>query len=122
MTASGHKGSRQDVLLLLDSPGYIAALNTALAGTETVVTADDDHRPLGRHDDREYELPEYSREYMNRRFDCREIEEPLWWIVKRTGRVRTPNFDLINRATICGEPGLLLAEAKAHIAPPRLTS
>lgn len=34
--------------------------------------------------------------------------------MKRNARVRTPNFDLISTATICGMPGVLLVEAKAH--------
>ncbi|MCC6394690.1 MAG: hypothetical protein IT167_29105 [Bryobacterales bacterium] len=114
MSATNHNGSRGDVLLLLDSPNYIESLNSALAGTGTVISAGDVHRPMGVTDDREYELPEFSREYLDGRFEYREIAEPAWWIVKRNARVRTPNFDLISTATICGKPGVLLVEAKAH--------
>jgi hypothetical protein len=114
MIATNHNGSRRDVLLLLDSPNYIESLNSALAGTGTVISACGVHRPIGSVDDREYELPEFSREYLDGRFEYREIAEPAWWIVKRNARVRTPNFDLISTATICGMPGVLLVEAKAH--------
>lgn len=114
MSATNHDGSRRDVLLLLDSPNYIESLNSALVGTGTVISAGDVHRPMRVADDREYELPEFSREYLDGRFDYRQIAEPAWWIVKRNARVRTPNFDLISTATICGMPGVLLVEAKAH--------
>jgi hypothetical protein len=114
MTTTNHNGSRRDVLLLLDSDSYVDALNSALAGTGTVISAGDAHRPVGSADDREYELPEFCREYLDGRFERRQIEVPAWWIVKRNARVRTPNFDLISTATICGKPGLLLVEAKAH--------
>jgi hypothetical protein len=114
MTTNGHNGSRRDILALLDSPGYTGALNSALTGTGTTVSEEDVHRPLGSSNDREYELPEYCREQMAGRFAMREIREPVWWIVKRTRFVRTPNFDLISTARVCGEPGLLLVEAKAH--------
>ena len=33
---------------------------------------------------------------------------------KRNARGRAPNFDLISTATVCGFPGVLLVEAKAH--------
>lgn len=112
--AASHNGSRRDVLLLLESPNYVAALNSALAGAGTAISARDVHRPIGMADDREYELPEFSREYLDGRFERRQIEEPKWWIIKRNARVRTPNFDLISTATICGTPGVLLVEAKAH--------
>jgi len=102
------------VLLLLESRNYPEALNSALAGTGTVISAGDVHRPIGAVNDREYELPEFSREYLDGRFELRQIEEPAWWIVKRNARVRTPNFDLISLATICERPGVLLVEAKAH--------
>jgi hypothetical protein len=114
MIATNHNGSRRDVLLLLDSVNYVGALNSALAGTATVISAGDVHRPIGAANDREYELPEFSREYLNGRFDYRQIAEPAWWIVKWNARVRTPSFDLISTATICGMPGVLLVEAKAH--------
>lgn len=114
MSTTNHNGSRRDVLLLLDSPYYVLALNSALAGTGTVVAADDVHRPIGHADDREYQLPEFSREYLQVQFEYRQIEEPAWWIVKRNARVRTPNFDLISTATVCGMLGVLLVEAKAH--------
>jgi hypothetical protein len=114
MTMTSHNGSRRDVLLLLDSPGYIGALNSALASTGTVVSGNDVHRPTDSSNDKEYELPEYCREHMAGCFEIRDIREPVWWIVKRTRFVRTPNFDLISTATVAGEPGLLLVEAKAH--------
>src|SRR5437868_4719248 len=98
MTIHNHTGSRRDVLVLLDSPGYIRALNSALIGTGTEVSGDDVHRPIGSNNDKEYELPEYCRENMAGRFDIRKIEHPLWWILKRTQFVRTPNFDLISTA------------------------
>jgi transcriptional regulator of NAD metabolism len=78
-----------------------------------VISAGDVHRPIGAIDDREYELPEFSREYLNGRFEYQEIAEPAWWIVKRNARIRAPNFDLISTATVCGIPGVLLVEAKA---------
>lgn len=56
----------------------------------------------------------FAADYLNGRFESREIVEPTWWIVKRSARVRTPNFDLIRTATICGKPGVLLVEARAH--------
>jgi hypothetical protein len=102
------------MLVLLDSPGYIGALNFVLTGTGTIISGDDVHRPIDSSNDKEYELPEYCREHLAGRFDIREIKEPVWWIVKRTQFVRTPNFDLISTATVSGEPGLLLVEAKAH--------
>ncbi len=114
MIAANHNGSRRDVLLLLDSPRYAEVLNSALTGTGTVISAGDVHRPIGAIDDREYELPEFSREYLNGRFEYQQIAEPAWWIVKRNARTRTPNFDLISTATVCGIPGVLLVEAKAH--------
>jgi hypothetical protein len=64
MIATNHNGSRRDVLLLLDSSNYIEVLNTALSGTGTVISMNDVHRPIGSVDDREYELPEFSREYL----------------------------------------------------------
>jgi len=69
MTIHNHNGSRRDVLVLLDSPGYIGALNSALIGTGTEVSGDDVHRPIGSNNDKEYELPEYCRENMAGRFD-----------------------------------------------------
>jgi hypothetical protein len=114
MAATVHNGSKRDVLLLLDSPGYVDAINELLVGAGTVVTETDVRRPLGQRDDREYELPEFCREYMAGRFDLRQIEEPHWWIAKRGRFVRTPNFDLLSTATVCGAPGVLLVEAKAH--------
>lgn len=111
---TNHNGSRRDVLLLLDSVSYVEALNSALAGTGTVISACDVHRPIGSVDVREYELPEFSREYLDGRFDNRQITEPAWWIVKHNARVRTPNFDLISTCTIREMPGVLLVEAKAH--------
>lgn len=109
-----HHGSRRNLLLLLDSPNFPSVLNAALAGTDTVVAADAPRRPLGSHDDREYELPAFCREYPNGRIDVRSIDAPEWWIVKRAGYVRTPTFDLIADASISGAPGLLLVEAKSH--------
>lgn len=111
---TNHRGSRRDVLLLLNSPGYVQALNSALAGTGTAISPDDVHRPLGAHDDREYELLEFCRQHLDGRFDYHQIEGPVWWIVKRNARVRTPNLDLLSTATIEGQRGLLLVEAKAH--------
>lgn len=78
MIATNHNGSRRDVLLLLDSPNYVEALNSALAGTGTVISAGDVHRPIGVADDREHELPEFSREYLDGRFEYRQIAEPAW--------------------------------------------
>ncbi len=109
-----HHGSRRDVLMLLDSPGYIETLNSALTGTGTHVSPGDVHRPLGTRKDQEYELPQFSREYLSGRFDQTMIEDPEWWIVKRNARVRTPVFDLLSTAAIDGKPGVLLVEAKAH--------
>lgn len=114
MIITNHRGSRRDVLLLLDSPDYAGLLNLVLAGTDTVISEGDFRRPLGASDDREYEIPEFSREYLDGRFDRQQIEEPVWWIVKRNARVRTPNFDLLSTAGIGGAPGVLLVEAKAH--------
>jgi hypothetical protein len=114
MIATNHNGSRRDVLLLLDSPNYVEALSSALAGAGTLISTGDVYRPMGAADDMEYELPEFSREYLDGRFEYRQIAEPAWWIVKRNAGVRTPNFDLISTATICGMSGVLLVEAKAH--------
>jgi hypothetical protein len=114
MNKTKYNGSRQDMLLLLDSPRYLDLLNSALTDAETIVSDGDVHRPIGAINDKEYELPEFSREYLQERFDCSQTEDPAWWIVKRTPMVRTPNFDLISTATIRNEFGILLVEAKAH--------
>lgn len=111
---TNHHGSRRDVLILLNSPRYVQALNFALAGTGTTISPEDVRRPLGPRVDREYELPEFCREYLDGRFDYHQIEGPVWWIAKRSAFVRTPNLDLLSTATIEGQPGLLLVEAKAH--------
>lgn len=114
MIVTTHNGSRSDVLILLDSINYVEALNSVLTGTGAAISASDLHRPIGSNDDREYELPEFCREYLIDRFEYPQIAEPLWWIVKRNARVKTPNFDLISTATVRGTPGVLLVEAKAH--------
>jgi hypothetical protein len=38
-----------------------------------------------------------------------------WWLGKESGR-NIPNWDLVAECTVTGRPGLLLVEAKAHVA------
>jgi hypothetical protein len=111
---TAHNGSRRDVLLLVDSPRYVSALNSVLTGAATVVSQMDIHRPLGLLDDREYEVPEFCRESLSGLIDCAQLEAPYWWVVRKGHFVRTLVIDLISTATVCGRDGLLLVEAKAH--------
>jgi hypothetical protein len=37
-----------------------------------------------------------------------------WWLAVRSGKPNTPNWDIASNATIGGNPGFLLVEAKAH--------
>lgn len=39
-----------------------------------------------------------------------------WWLAEAGSKPRTPNWDIASTCTIEGKPGLLLVEAKAHIA------
>ena len=73
LTTNSHNGSRYDVLVLLDSSGYIGTLNSVLATTGTVVSGDDVHRPIDSSNDKEYELAQYCREHLAGRFEIRDI-------------------------------------------------
>jgi hypothetical protein len=118
-------GSQRDLLNLLDSGLYVSALNRVLAGatessehataTDTVLSECDAHRPVNLVNWHEWEVPMFCREHFKGHFDQKLIEEPIWWIIKRTGLVRTPNIDFLSTATIESHPGLLIVEAKAHV-------
>jgi len=112
MSQSPHRGSRLDLLLFLDSAHYPAALDSALAAAGTRLLPGDPHYPLGARDDRELELPRFSRLHLSALLDPAALEPPAWWLAK--AGARTPSWDLIATSSIDGRPGLLLVEAKAH--------
>ena len=106
------RGSRLGCLLLTEGPPNLVAerLNTLIA-TDTVVVDAARHTwmPIGRNSPKEAKLGECPR------FLCASHRESItaWWLAVRK-RANTPNWDIVSTATIEGQDGLVLIEAKAH--------
>jgi hypothetical protein len=105
-------GSKKHVLDLVCSPHFEQIINEMLDGTDIKLAVPDNRRPFGRANPDQWN--EWKLENYLRAFPINQNPDALpssWWIRHRGNR---PNWDLICRITVAGQPGLLLVEAKAH--------
>ncbi len=105
------RGSQLGCLLLTEgAPGLVAErLNRLIAPHAIVDPARHTWMPIGRNSPEEAKLGECPR------FLCASHRELIttWWLAIRK-RANTPNWDIASTATIDGQDGLVLIEAKAH--------
>jgi hypothetical protein len=105
------RGSRLRCVLLTDGPGeQVAQRLTALVWPHAQVQPERHAwQPKGWADPAEAKLGEMPPFLPPERREtvCR------WWLVARQG-ANTPNWDIVSQATIEGQEGLILVEAKAH--------
>lgn len=106
-------GSRMRCLLLTHQPTAVVARRlTELVEPFALVDPDQDHwAPVGFSDPEEIELGKAGN------FLTDEQRQILtdWWLAVPRG-ARTPTWDIVSSCTVDGVPGLMLVEAKAHIA------
>jgi hypothetical protein len=91
-------------------------MNTLLAGAGAGIARPVISQPHGRLCPAEWEEME-AEEYLS--IHPLQLVGGLsadWWIPYRTGHNKRPTWDLICNIMVAGTPGLLLCEAKAHVA------
>ena len=106
-------GSRMRCLLLTNQPPPVVAEHlTELVEPFAVVDAECDRwAPSGFSDPAEVELDK-AGDFLSG--SQREAMETWWLAVTR--RARTPTWDIVSSCTVEGRRGLMLVEAKAHVA------
>lgn len=106
------RGSRKHVLDLLEGNDFRERLQRVFNGTAVRLAESPLPQPIGRGGSKEW--AEYDIEtYLSRRpIEGWSSELPQCWWIK--GRGNRPKWDLLCHARVFDEPGLLLAEAKAH--------
>ena len=114
------RGSRKHVLDLAESANFRTSINGIIARSGFQLAPQTRHQPWGRrHVDAwaEYEMEEYFQEAERRIPDLPVIPDD-WWIVHKTGKNNRPTWDMIAHLESAkdGKPGILLVEAKAHVA------
>jgi hypothetical protein len=106
-------GSRMRCLLLTHQPNDVVAERlTELAKQFAVIDPDRDHwAPAGFTDPNEIQLDKAGN------FLPAEQQKVLtdWWLDLPRG-ARTPTWDIVSSCNVGGRPGLMLVEAKAHVA------
>ena len=105
-------GSRYRCLLLTHQPNtVVAGLLNELVHPHAVVDADRDYwMPRGLLDPDESKLGE--PEFLS---DSNRKAVQQWWLAV-SRNANTPNWDIVSTCVIDGQPGLILVEAKAHVA------
>ncbi|MCI0775610.1 MAG: hypothetical protein J4O01_03980 [Chloroflexi bacterium] len=105
-------GSRFRCLLLTHQPGpVVAGLLNDLVRPHAVVEGGRDYwMPRGLLDPNESRLGE--PEFLS---DSNRKAIQTWWLAV-SRNANTPNWDIVSTCTIDGQPGLVLVEAKAHVA------
>ena len=117
------RGSHPRCLLLMegDKPAVAGRL-TDIVGLDGVHVSEDDFwmpkgLPIltgsGGWDRSGIREPQLARdpEFLSKG-DCSAVK--AWWLAVSRGNTNTPNWDIASRATIDGDDGLILVEAKAH--------
>jgi hypothetical protein len=104
-------GSRLRCLLLTHQPPKIVAEQlTKLVQPHATVDADNDHwMPAGFPNPNEPELDK-DGDFLSK---SQQSELSKWWLAVSA---KTPTWDLVSTCTIDGKKGLILVEAKAHVA------
>src|SRR5438309_7212152 len=93
------RGSRRHVLEWLDSPAFLADLNSLIASTGALVTPADSSKPLGTGDkarESEARLGSWGPKVLAG-VDWDDVRR--WWLVEQR-RVNTPNWDFASTCTV----------------------
>lgn len=105
-------GSRMHVLDWLDGGDFETSMNEMLRGTGFLVPRSGRRIPSGWNDPAEAQI---GRECGGLVSDPINVRLLNWWLAKTRG-AKLPNWDLAAAAIYAGgRPGLVLAEAKAHV-------
>jgi len=110
------KGSYRHMLDLTCSSRFESIMNGLLDGSGAQLANPCLQRPCGREfeaDWSEHELETYLTTY---RHPTGIVINPEWWFPYKTNRNRRPRWDLLCHVLVNSRPGLLLCEAKGHIA------
>jgi hypothetical protein len=107
------RGSRKHVLNWLEDPRFLDQLNGMLAPFQASVARSDIWQPGGWRDPFEARLDAEFARATDKLFDAEALER--WWLAQPRG-ANVPNWDLAATCEIRGARGLLLVEAKAHVA------
>jgi hypothetical protein len=111
--SDGFCGSRKHVLDWTASPDFSSDLERLVAPVRLRIEGSDCWMPRGHKSPREARL----ETFRPRPFDdsCPWSDITGWWLAHIRG-ANTPNWDFASAAYVDDTPGLVLVEAKAHIA------
>jgi len=115
------KGSRYRCLLLtqLEKSDFIRRMNKLCEHTDLKVDEHDLYNPIGFKSPDELKLTDKKAEDFFKRSntDYEKTKDQInqWWL-EHTKGANTPNWDIVCTCKIKEKPGLILIEAKAHIA------
>ena len=107
------RGSRMHVLDWIGNEEFAASITRMIAATGMTVSPEGGRMPQGPHDRSEARIGKRCGGLVSDRLN---VEVRDWWLAKHPG-ANVPNWDLAcSAATQDGAPGLVLVEAKAHVA------
>lgn len=115
LDAGQRRGSKPRCHLLTHGPrDEVARRLSGLLNGVATVSEQDKWMPCGFEQLDEAQLHRTPNLFPQDRNLCNELHQ--WWIAVRRGRQTLPSFDIASTCQVGGKPGLLLVEAKAHVA------
>lgn len=110
------KGSYRHMLDLACSPSFVSIMNRLLDGTGALLADPYCQHPRGRACEADWTEADLEEYLMTHPHPSGVVISPEWWFPYKTNLNRRPTWDLLCHVVINGRPGLLLCEAKAHVA------
>lgn len=102
-------GSQKAMLQLISDQSFPNTLNQHLTPVNCEIPNDLNWFPKGFNAPKEAELKTFIEPTLGNKIE-------KWWLAVSTPNTRTPNWDFISYCKIDGKEGVLLVEAKGHVA------